>query len=597
VSRIPDEIIQQVRDRIDVVELVGRSVSLKRAGRNYKGLCPFHHEKTPSFNVNPDRGTFYCFGCHEGGDAFAFVQKTEGLGFLDAVRSLARDCGVVIPESGGGGGSSGLSERIYEANALLLERHRAELKQPGCPGAAYLAERGLAPEDWDRFEIGFAPDRWDFAVGVLRAARIPMELGETAGILSPRQSGGHYDRLRGRVVFPIRDARGRVLGFGGRALSKEQEPKYLNTPETPVFHKREALYGLPKALEPIRRADQAVVVEGYFDQIALCRAGVEGALATNGTALTPDHARALLRRAKNVVVLFDGDAAGERALARALEILLPEGLRVRAAEMPPKEDPDSLLRTQGPDALRAVIEAAVPALDLIIDRAARPGHESPWQKADAVAAVAPLLARVPTALDRAEYCARLAMAVGTETRHVEAAVRAAERGEDAREAVPAGPRRSGPEERNLRQLARCLVEHPELASRVDRDELAELVPAGAYRELIAALVDAADERPEAAAAELAASLDGDARMLFHALSVEGDALSRELAARTIDDTFEWLRDQQRRRVERDITRRLRSSELHPDEKRQLLEERQRLLHERQRAGAKTAVPASAGPPA
>jgi DNA primase len=596
-SRIPDEIIQQVRDRSDVVELVGRSVSLKRAGRNYKGLCPFHHEKTPSFNVNPDRGTFYCFGCHEGGDAIAFVQKTEGLGFLDAVRSLARDCGVVIPESGGSSGaSSGLSERIYEANALLLERYRAELKQPNCPGAAYLAERGLAPEDWDRFEVGWAPDRWDFAVGVLRSARIATELGETAGILSPRQTGGHYDRLRGRVVFPIRDARGRVLGFGGRAISKDQEPKYLNTPETPVFHKREALYGLPKALEPIRRNGFAVVVEGYFDQIALCRAGVESAVATNGTALTPDHARGLLRRTKNVVLLFDGDAAGERALSRALEILLPEGLRVSAAALPAKEDPDSLLRKQGPDALRAAIEAAVPALDLIIDRAASQGHETPWQKADAVAAVAPLLARVPTALDRAEYCARLAMAVGSEARHVEAAVRAVERGEDAREAVPAGPRRSGPEERNLRQLARCVVEHPALARRIDRDELAELLPAGAYRELVSALVDAAEERPDASAAEIAASLQGDARMLFHALSVEVDALSEELAARTLDDTFEWLRDQQRRRVERDITRRLRSSELHPDEKRQLLEERQRLLHERQRAGMK-AAPSSAGPPA
>ena len=594
-SRIPDEIIQQVRDRIDAVELVGRSVSLKRAGRNYKGLCPFHHEKTPSFNVNPDRGTFYCFGCHEGGDIFAFVQKTEGLGFLEAVRSLARDCGVTIPESGGAG--SGLAERIYEANALLLERYRAELKQPGCPGAAYLAERGLPPEDWDRFEVGFAPDRWDFAVGVLRGARIPLELGETAGILSPRQSGGHYDRLRGRVVFPIRDARGRVLGFGGRAIAKEQEPKYLNTPETPVFHKREALYGLPKALEPIRRSGLAVVVEGYFDQIALCRAGVESALATNGTALTPDHARALLRRTKTVVLLFDGDAAGERALVRALEILLPEGLRVRAARLPAGEDPDSLLRKQGPDALRAVIDSAPAALDVVIDRAASAGSETPWQKADAVAAVAPLLARVPSALERGEYCARLAMAVGTEARHVEAAVRAAERGEDAREAVPVGPRRSGPEDRNLRQLARCLVEHPALARRADRDALVELLPKGSYAELIVALHDTAEEHPNASAVEIAAALEGEARTLFHALSVEADALSEQLAARTIDDTLEWLRDQQRKRASRDITRRLRSAELDPDEKRRLLEEKQRLLLEQRRAEVKAAVPTSAGPPA
>ena len=594
-SLIPDEIIQQVRDRIDVVELVGRSVALKRAGRSYKGLCPFHHEKTPSFHVNPDRGTFYCFGCHEGGDIFHFVQKTEGLGFLEAVRSLARDGGITIPESSGGGGSSGVSERIYEANALLLERYRAELKQPGCPGAAYLAERGLSPEEWDRFEIGFAPDRWDFAVGVLRGARIPAELGETAGILSPRQTSGHYDRLRGRVVFPIRDARGRVLGFGGRAIAKDQEPKYLNTPETPVFHKREALYGLPKALEPIRRTGFAVVVEGYFDQIALCRAGVEGAVATNGTALTPDHARALLRRTKNVVLLFDGDAAGERALARGLEILLPEGLRVSAVELPPKEDPDSLLRKRGPGILSAAIEAAVPALELIIDRAAREGHETPWQKADAVAAVAPLLACIPKAQERSDYSMRLAMAVGTEARHVEAAVRAAERGEDAREAVPIGPRRAGPEDRNVRQLARCLVEHPSLAGGMDRSELADLLPPGPHAEVVLALADAAEAGRAVRISELAANLSEEARHLLHALSVDGDPVPEPNAARTVRDTVGWLRDQKRKRDANDIKRRMNATQ-DPQEKSRLFDEMQRIL-ERRRDESPPADHTTVGPPA
>lgn len=594
-SRIPDEIIQQVRDRVDVVELVGRSVALKRAGRSYKGLCPFHHEKTPSFNVNPDRGTFYCFGCHEGGDVFHFVQKTEGLGFLEAVRSLARDCGIQIPESGGG--ESGLAERVYEANALLLERYRAELARPDSPAAPYLKARGLAPEDWERFEIGFAPDRWDFAVGALRAARIPAELGETAGLLSPRSSGGHYDRLRGRVVFPIRDARGRVLGFGGRSITPEQEPKYLNTPETPVFHKREVLYGLPRALEPIRRTGRAVIVEGYFDQIALCRAGVEGALASCGTALTPDHARALLRRTRSVVLLFDGDSAGERALERALEVLLPEGLRVHAARLPAGEDPDSLLVRRGAEALRSAVESAPAALDVVIEQASRAGTETPWQKADAVAAVAPLLARVPSALERGEYCARLAMAVGTETRHVEAAVRAAERGEDAREAVPVGPRRAGAEERNLRQLARCLVEHPGLAGRVAGAGLEELLPKGAHAELIEALVVAAADGRGVRIAELAPQLSEPARALLHALSVEGDGMNEAIAARTVGDTLEWLREQRRRRVERDITRRLRSAQLDPDEKRRLLEERQRLLHERRRGEIDPADHTSVGPPA
>ena len=595
-SRIPDEIIQQVRDRIDVVELVGRSVALKRAGRSYKGLCPFHHEKTPSFHVNPDRGTFYCFGCHEGGDIFHFVQKTEGLGFLEAVRSLARDGGITIPESSGG--ESGIAERIHKANELLQASYRSELLRADCPGAAYLAARGLSPEDWERFEIGFAPDRWDFAVGVLRGERISAELGETAGILSPRNSGGHYDRLRGRVTFPIRDARGRVLGFGGRAIAKDQEPKYLNTPETPVFHKREVLYGLPRALEPIRRSERAVIVEGYFDQIALCRAGVEGALATCGTSLTPEHARALLRRTKNVVLLFDGDGAGERALERGLEILLPEGLRVRAARLPAGEDPDSLLRKQGPDALREAVEAALPALELMIDRAASKGHETPWQKADAVASLAPLLMRIPTALDRSEYCARLAMAVGTEVRHVEAAVRAAERGEDAREAVPVGPRHAGPEDRNVRQLARCLVEHPALAAELDRAELAELLPRGPHSELTLALADGVEAgRGVVRTPELAGTLSEEARALLHALSVDGDPIPEANAARTVRDTLEWLRKQRRRQLERNTTRELRKSSLDEDEKRRQLEKRNSLLQERQRESFDPVDPTSMGPPA
>ncbi|HEY5656674.1 MAG TPA: DNA primase, partial [Myxococcota bacterium] len=412
-SRIPDEIIQQVRDHSDVVELVGRTVTLRRAGRSYKGLCPFHDEKTPSFNVNPDRQSYYCFGCQEGGDIFSFLMKVEGLSFGEAVRTLARECGIEVPSEAGESRGDGL----YEANALLAERYAAELKRGANPGAAYLERRGLDAATIERFGIGYAPEGWDFAVRALRAKKIPAEIGERAGLLAQRASGGHYDRLRGRVVFPIQDRRGRVIGFGGRALAADQEPKYLNTPESPIFRKREALYGLPLALEPVRRADRVVVVEGYFDCIALHRAGIEEAVATCGTALTEDHARNLYRRTRNVVMLFDGDEAGQRAMVRALEVLLPAGLRARAALLPPGEDPDSFLAGQGADALRALVDGAPSAVDVVIDRAASQDTSTPWGKADAVAAVAPLLARIPSAVERHEYCNRLALAVGTEARH------------------------------------------------------------------------------------------------------------------------------------------------------------------------------------
>lgn len=596
-GRIPDEIIQKVRDHVDVVELVGRSVSLKRAGRSYKGLCPFHDEKTPSFNVNPDRQSFYCFGCHEGGDAFAFLMKTENLTFIEAVRSLARDCGIEVPESGARGAGAGLAERIYAANAALQELYQKELSRPGCAGAAYLAERGFDAELCRRFKLGFAPDAWDTASSELRRLSIPPEIGEKAGLVARRQSGGYYDRLRGRVTFPIEDVRGRVIGFGGRAIGKEQEPKYLNTPETPVFRKREALYGFPAANEPIRRSGRAIVVEGYFDQIALCRAGLGDALATCGTSLTPDHARNLRRRTQTVVLLFDGDAAGERAMLRALEVLLPSGLRVHAALLPEGQDPDDLLTSEGPEALQRLVDGAPAALDVAIERAVAAGIDTPWAKADAVGAVAPLLALVGSPIERSEYCTRLALAVGTDPRHVESAVAAAARGEDARESVPVAVRRSGPEERNLRQLARSLVEHPSLGSRVPADELEVLVGKGPLRELIQVLVEAAGEERSVDLEELAMRLPQEARGLLHELSIDSAVLEAGVAARTIDDTLRWLREQQLKRREKEITARLRNPSAGEDEKRALLEERQRLLAQKRRfARISAEANAPVGPP-
>jgi len=580
VSRIPDEILQKIRDHTDVAELIGRTVSLKRAGRNYKGLCPFHDEKTPSFNVNPDRGTFYCFGCQEGGDVFSFLMKTENLSFAESARSLAKDAGIEVPESFTRG-EGGLAEKIYGANDVLLARYRKELDKPGCPGMAYLAKRGIDSESIEKFQIGWAPDAWDTAVQALRAERIPAETGERAGLLSRRERGGHYDRLRGRVVFPIQDVRGRTIGFGGRAVSEGQEPKYLNTPETPVFKKREAFYGFPMALDPIRRSERAVVVEGYFDQIALARAGVGAAVATCGTALTAEHARQLRRRTQRVVLLFDGDSAGERAMLRALEVLLPAGLRVHAALLPEGEDPDSLLERDGADALRTLVEKAPAALEVAIELAVAQGTETPAQKADVVGTVAPYLARVVSPIERTAYCDRLALAVGTDVRHVEAAVAAAGRGEDARESVPVAPRRSGPEDRNLRQLAQSLVEHPSLVTRVSRDEFGALVSDSPFAELVTVLIDAAAEARSVDFEELAQRLPDESRALLRSLAIGDASVEASTAERTVDDTLHWLREQRYKREQNEITRRLRDPRVNEEEKLRLLGERNRLLKERQ----------------
>ena len=569
-SRIADEIIQEVRDRVDIVELIGRHLTLKKSGRNHVGLCPFHGEKTPSFNVNSDRQSYYCFGCNEGGNAFTFLMHVENLTFPESVRTLARECGIEVPESSGSGRSN--TENLYRANEVAQDRYRKALLVPGNPALAYLEARGLTADAVEKFQLGYVPDSWDAIATALRDEGISPEIGAQVGLLAERRSGGHYDRLRDRVTFPICDVRGRVIGFGGRAISPEQEPKYLNTPESPIFHKRAALYGYPDALGPIRSAARVVVVEGYFDRIALDLAGVSNAVATCGTALTPDHVRDLRRRTGEVVLLFDGDEAGQRALEKALQLLLPEGVRVRAAVLPAGDDPDSFSAREGTGALRALVDSAAPAIDAVIARVAAGGHDTAWKTADAVAEVVPLLALIPGVVERNEYATQLALAVGTQPRHVEAAVASQRRGDDPRDAVPVRPRKNGPEDRIAAQLVRSLIEHPALIERVSTDELLALLPTGPAEEIVRALVSGPPaERLDVEA--ICEHLGDDTKKLLRELASNNAELDADTAERILDDTLQWLRKRLRNEEGRALTQQLRDE---GDDWRAVLEEKQRL---------------------
>jgi DNA primase len=581
-GRIPEETIQTVRDRIDIVDLIGRHVTLKKRGSSHWGLCPFHDEKSPSFHVRPERGIYHCFGCGESGNAFDFLIRQESLTFPEAVRTLAAQLGVEVPESGGG--EPGLAERLLAATAAAQHHYRAALASPaGAPARRYLAERGIDDEAIERFGIGFAPDRWDAVAGALANARIPAEIGARAGLLKERDRGGHYDLLRNRISFPIQDARGRVLAFGGRALGVDQEPKYLNSPESPIFRKRDALYGLPFALEAIRRADRAVVVEGYFDRIALHRAGIEEAVATCGTALGEGHARALMRRTRNVVLLFDGDEAGQRAVLRGLAVLLPLGLRVRAAALPAGLDPDDLLTRDGAEALRLLVEQAPPALDAAMRRAVAAGCGTPWEKADAVAAVAPLLAVIPDAVERGEWVRRLAFAAAVEPAEVELAVRRQARGD--REEEPRGPvrpRLEGLEERRLAEVVKILVEHPQLASLAAERGLLEIAGDGPWRELLTALAGlAADVTPQGVMAQLEVELGAEPRALLHEIAANDERrLELQQASRALTDIAGWFDRRQDRARRHAVTDSLRDPEADRGER---LREKNRDLERRRAA--------------
>ncbi len=354
-----EEARERVRDATDIVQLIGERVQLRRAGRSYKGLCPFHTEKTPSFTVTPDRQIWHCFGCSKGGDVFAYVMELDKLTFPEAIRMLADRAGIELPKQERGPGDEKF-DKLYQANALARDFFRACLQGEAAKKArAYVAARGFEEPWLGRFEVGWAPEGWDGLITAL-AKLLAADVLEQAGLIVRRgDGGGHYDRFRNRVIFPIATASGKVAGFGARAIAEGDEPKYLNSPETPVFHKGRLLYGLPAARAGIRERGEAIVSEGYLDVMRLHACGFTNAVSTCGTALTPEQARLLARLQIKVLLLYDGDDAGVRAADRGLDPLLTAGVDVRVLLLPGGEDPDSFLRKEGAGALRERLESAL----------------------------------------------------------------------------------------------------------------------------------------------------------------------------------------------------------------------------------------------
>ena len=394
--RIPDETLQAIRDRTSIVEVISAYVNLKRAGRNHVGLCPFHGEKTPSFTVSEERGLYHCFGCGESGTVFTFVMKVERLEFLDAVTQLAKRAGVTLPERDHDDPAARRREQLYAANAAGERFFRDTLSGPaGASARRYLTARGLRQETIERYGVGFAPAGGTALASWLAGQRIAPELAQQAGLLGRRDDGRMYDRFRGRVMFPIRDRRGRTVAFGGRTLGDDQ-PKYLNSPESPLFHKGEGLYGVAEARDAIRAADRAVLVEGYMDALLLAQEGIPYTVATLGTALTAAQLRLLPPLGGDglsVFFFFDGDRAGRQAALRAFGVCAEAGVWGRAAFLPEGFDPDSYVRQHGTAATLALLEAAPTLVDFYFDSQLPPGATLP-QRTRLADDVRRLLARV-----------------------------------------------------------------------------------------------------------------------------------------------------------------------------------------------------------
>jgi len=360
--------VEEVRSRADIVDIIGESVQLKKAGREFKANCPFHEERTPSFYVVPDKGFYKCFGCGKSGDVFSFVMERQGMDFVEAVRYVAARSGVEIREVNRGREEDDPNRRFYEVNAFARDWFKGRLldEAVGAKARAYLESRGVGPETWERFGVGFAPDEWRALREAAAAHGFDEELMLQVGLLGKSErSNEPYDRFRGRVIFPIEGMSGKVIAFGGRVLGKESKeaPKYLNSPETPVYHKGLNLYGLSWARHAIRRQEKALVVEGYMDVVSLAAHGFEHVVAPLGTALTPEQAKLLARYCTRVLLLFDSDAAGLKASFRAADVLLAAGMHPAVVTLPPGEDPDTVVRSEGADALQGYLDDAVDVLD------------------------------------------------------------------------------------------------------------------------------------------------------------------------------------------------------------------------------------------
>ena len=403
---------ERVKQQADIVRVIGEYVRLKKAGKDFTGLCPFHQEKTPSFSVSPGKQMYYCFGCHEGGDVFKFVMALERCEFPEAVRTVAEKCGIPIPKPRE---HSPEERRENQQRSVIVEMNReaaaffARQLQSSAEGnvaAAYLEERGLDRNAINRFGIGYAPSAGDTLLRTFKS-KYSDKLLETSGLFSKNDSGRLYDRFRRRIMFPIANDTGKVIAFGGRAMG-DDKPKYLNSPETPVYSKSNVLYHFDRAKEAIRQSDFAILVEGYMDTIAVTRANFTNVVASCGTALAEAQIKLLGRFTRRVVVNYDPDAAGQAATERSLMLLLEKEFEIRVLALPGGDDPDKFLKQNGADAYRKMLAQAPTYLDYLIARARRMDQTTAEGKLAALNFLMPFVQRIPNHLLRSEWASRIA---------------------------------------------------------------------------------------------------------------------------------------------------------------------------------------------
>ena len=403
------ETLVEIRYRADIVDIISEYVSLKKVGKNYLALCPFHAEKTPSFTVNEEKQVFYCFGCQKGGDVITFLREMQNISFVEAASQLADRYGISVPSSFPVQEKKDEKEVFFKINEKVVHYyHQILIKRPeGEAGRKYLKKRGIGPKVWDVFKLGFAPDCWDGLVNFLSSENVPLELAKNTGLISPKKRGGFFDCFRGRIIFPIFNLNGKTIGFGGRTITGA-DPKYLNSADSIVYKKRFSLFGLPMTRNYIRQEGRVFVVEGYFDLLRMYQSGICAVVSPLGTALTPGHIHILKGFTSNFYIVFDADEAGDKAALRSLELFLDKGISPRVVILPPGSDPDDLIMQKGVESFFEQIEHAPLLLTHYIDKTIQEKDISiPEGKIEVLKTIMPIINRIDQPIVQDEYIRRL----------------------------------------------------------------------------------------------------------------------------------------------------------------------------------------------
>lgn len=567
---IPEEKILQIRDRASIVEVISDFLTLKKAGRNHLGLCPFHSEKTPSFTVNEEKGIFHCFGCGAGGSVFHFLMQYDQLSFPEAVERVGKRYGIVVERLQNPGARRDAEQR--ESLYRLNERAAAYFHEilfgngEGRRALQYLKSRGVDEPTARRFHLGYAPQAGQGLAAFLKREGLSLKDATRLGLLSDRGGERYGEKFFGRLMFPIADAAGKIVGFGGRVIGPGM-PKYLNSAETPLFHKSATLYGLSQAKETIRGSDRVIVVEGYLDVVALAQFGVTDAVATLGTALTPEHVRMLGRYTKNIVALFDGDEAGQKAAARSFEIFIEGGLLGRGARLPKEEDPDTFVRSKGKEAFEDLLGKAVPLADFYFNWLEERYGRSLEGKSQIAQEISRVLAKVRNPFE-ADLLVRRAIDLGVREDLLRKALRSGADGRQA--AAPASPVKTAPSDAGKdtaeQSLIGLMLRFPSMIQRVEQEAELERLVSPQWNEILQAILSEWRKRDTVDGAGIVERFSPERASQIASLILKAETVAEDEAEKMMGDLLAYLRKRHRRSLGQDLGRAIRVAEEKKDEK-------------------------------